>query len=144
MSILVKFFFIWEKEGYSCREKSLEKSVCEALCLPGQKHQVPCLNLVYLFCMSKMYVLTGEAALENQDAFQIVCILWLPSQQLPLPPPGKKGQKLCTNIRRYDLIRQLLSCCAFNWNWGHTTYLVIILGLCTLGYLGWGQVQFFF
>ena len=49
-----------------------------------------------------MYVLTGEAALENQDVFKFVCILWLPTQQLP--HPEKYGRKLCTNIRGYDLI----------------------------------------
>lgn len=39
--------------------------------------KAPCAhwNLVYLFCMSKMYVLTEEAALENRDVFKFVCIL---------------------------------------------------------------------
>ena len=68
------FPYLWEKEV--CREMCPEKSVCDALmCLLGQKHQVSHWNLVYLFCMSKMYVLTGEAALENQDVFKFVCIL---------------------------------------------------------------------
>ena len=64
------------KEVFLCREKCLEKSVCDALmCLLGQRHQVPHLNLVYFFCMSKMCVLTEEAALETQDVFKFVCIL---------------------------------------------------------------------